>query len=118
EGTDVVTRRSHLQEEAAERTKRQQRRQAEISNDDQQSEHLANQPEVRQRHMQRLHPDQLREIDVDERHELVRVPVFVWTEEVPVRAAQERSGDDEERPEHEEAVEENPELTLPLAERV
>src|SRR5271155_534465 len=34
----------------------------------------------------------------------MKIPVFIWAEEVPVRPAEERAEEDEDDPEHEEAV--------------
>src|SRR5258708_7240030 len=118
ERSDIEPRPTHLQVEAAEGPGSQQRWQAEIQEHQDDPEDLADQPDVRQWHGQSLDPDQLGEVDVVKRYELVRVPILVRPEEVPVGTAEKRTGDDQKRPEDEEPVEEDSELPLPLAERV
>ena len=75
--------------------------------DEGESEDLADEPEVRQASLQEFDPDDLGEVDVVQRHELVQVPELVGAEEVPVRAAQEGSEHDQHAPQHEEAHQED-----------
>ena len=65
-----------------------------------------------------LDPEDVREVDVVERDQLVDVPVFVGAEEVPVRPAEERPQQDQDDPEHEEAVLERDVGELALVDRV
>ena len=65
-----------------------------------------------------LHEDELRQVDVVERFQLVQVPVLVGAEEVPVGAAQERAEQDEQHPQDQEAEQEQRDLDLALVERV
>src|ERR1022692_195834 len=74
------------------------RQRTEIEEDEEYSRQLALQPERRERRLQPLDPEDFRDAHVVQRNELVRIPVFVRAEEVPVRSAQERPEDDEDDP--------------------
>src|SRR6266498_5602427 len=109
---------AHLLEEAPqERLRQDERQRADVEAHDGQSEDLPPEPEVGQSSLQDLDPDDLGEVDVVQRHELVDVPELVGPEEVPVGAAQERAQGDEGAPEHDESHQEDRDLPVPLLER-
>ena len=67
---------------------------------------------------EQLDPEDVREVDVVQRDQLVQVPELVRAEEVPVRPAEERAQQDQDDPEHEEAVLERDVGELALVDRV
>src|SRR5688500_2455217 len=115
---DEKTDGAHLLVEAPEHRLREYRReQAHVQRHEGEPEDLAEEPEVRHPGLEDLDPDDLGQVDVVQRHELVDVPELVGSEEVPVRAAQERAEHDQDAPEDEEADEEDRDLPFPLPER-
>jgi hypothetical protein len=53
--------------------------------------------------MKALDPDVFGKIDVHEGFQLVDIPVFIRSEEVPVRSSKERSQNHEQNPENQES---------------
>src|SRR5262245_40438943 len=116
---DAVAGEAHLVEELLEDGLRQQaRHDQEVADDEREAGQLAQQDRVGQLLVQPPHPDELAEVHVHERLDLVRVPVLEGPEEVPVRPAQEGAEDHEADPQHEEAEQEHRDRELALLEGV
>src|SRR5271157_418510 len=79
---------------------------------------LADQDPGRLGRAQKLDPDDVGQVDVVQRNQLVQIPVLVGAEEIPVGPAQERAQQDENYPEHKEAVLERDVGELALGDRV
>src|SRR5271157_5406590 len=79
---------------------------------------LADQDPGRLGRAQKLDPDDVGQVDVVQRNQLVQVPVLVGAEEIPVWAAQKRAQQDEHYPEYEEPILERDVGELALGDRV
>src|SRR5262245_29282490 len=111
EDEHAVPRETHLLVKALQRRPGQERRKSEdVEEGQEDAGKLPHVPQRRKWSPEQPHPEDLREMDVHERQELVDVPVLVRTEEVPVGTAQERARDDQKDPQDDEPEQEEADL--------